>query len=165
MSKSVFEVKEDFTGIEKLLKSLKTKKFVKVGVLRGNVSRQRKEGEKRGPNNATIGLKHEFGSFSEGIPKRSFIRMPIQHRQDKIIESVLENKEKYEEALADNEEEVLFQDLGFLAEEAIQESFETQGFGQWRPNSPATIELKGSDSPLIDTAQLRKSITSKVVDG
>ena len=29
----------------------------------------------------------------------------------------------------------------------------------WPPNSPATIAAKGSDRPLIDTAEMRKSIT------
>lgn len=29
----------------------------------------------------------------------------------------------------------------------------------WPPNSPATIKKKGSDRPLIDTGELRKSIT------
>jgi len=29
----------------------------------------------------------------------------------------------------------------------------------WAPNSPRTVKRKGSDRPLIDTGQLRKSIT------
>ena len=31
--------------------------------------------------------------------------------------------------------------------------------GNWKPNAPLTIELKGSSHPLIDTGQMRQSIT------
>jgi hypothetical protein len=52
--------------------------------------------------------------------------------------------------------------LGIACEKWIQMAFATGGFGSWAPDSPATINRKGSASPLIDTAQLRRSIVSKV---
>ena len=34
----------------------------------------------------------------------------------------------------------------------------------WKPNAPSTIKAKGSDKPLIDTGELRKSIRGIVVE-
>ena len=53
--------------------------------------------------------------------------------------------------------------LGLYAESFIKQAFSSGGFGRWAPNKPNTIAQKGSDKPLIDTAQLRRSITSDVV--
>ncbi len=35
----------------------------------------------------------------------------------------------------------------------------------WAPNSPVTIAMKGSDKPLIDTAEMRKAIVYVVTNG
>lgn len=50
---------------------------------------------------------------------------------------------------------------GFVAENAAKGWFEKQENG-WPPNSPRTIAQKGSDSPLIDTGEMRKAITHVV---
>ena len=61
----------------------------------------------------------------------------------------------------DGEDKIL-ELLGVYGESIVQEAFETGGFGTWEPLSQETVEAKGSNSILIDTAQLRRSITSKV---
>jgi SOS response regulatory protein OraA/RecX len=53
--------------------------------------------------------------------------------------------------------------LGIMAEKIIQAAFESSGFGHWKPDSASTIARKGSSRTLIDTSQLRASITSDVV--
>ena len=35
--------------------------------------------------------------------------------------------------------------------------------GEWVPNKPRTIAVKGSSKPLIDTAQMINSVSAKVV--
>ena len=50
---------------------------------------------------------------------------------------------------------------GFVAENAAKGWFEKPENG-WPPNSPRTIAQKGSDSPLIDTGEMRKAITHVV---
>ena len=50
---------------------------------------------------------------------------------------------------------------GFVAENAAKAWFENPQNG-WPPNSPKTIAKKGSDSPLIDTGEMRKAITHVV---
>lgn len=46
--------------------------------------------------------------------------------------------------------------LGALAQGDVQESITSL---QSPPNSPATIALKGSSNPLIDTGEMRQSVT------
>jgi hypothetical protein len=50
---------------------------------------------------------------------------------------------------------------GIVAENAAKAWFENPQNG-WPPNSPKTIAKKGSDSPLIDTGEMRKAITHVV---
>ena len=52
---------------------------------------------------------------------------------------------------------------GMIAESAAKGWFEKPE-NHWKPNSPKTIKRKGSDSPLIDTGEMRKSITYVVED-
>jgi hypothetical protein len=58
----------------------------------------------------------------------------------------------------------ILKNIGFACEVSIQNAFASSGFGQWAPNTPKTIHRKKSASPLIDTSQLRRSISSAVVD-
>lgn len=52
---------------------------------------------------------------------------------------------------------------GMVAENAAKAWFENPRNG-WPPNSPRTIAQKGSDSPLIDTGEMRKAIAHVVRD-
>lgn len=106
------------------------------------------------------------------IPARSWLQMPLERSQD------LRAKVKEKTQLTKSERELaelaiteygdygilgeLAQAVGVSALEQIQEAFDTEGFGEWTPNSPATIRAKGSEMPLIDTGNLRNSITYKV---
>ena len=106
------------------------------------------------------------------IPARSWLQMPLERSQD------LRAKVKEKTQLTKSERELaelaiteygdygilgeLAQAVGVSALEQIQEAFDTEGFGEWTPNSPATIRAKGSESPLIDTGRLRNAITYKV---
>ena len=81
----------------------------------------------------------------------------------KLKEKRTLTSDQFEKAIKSAKAEQFMQKVGFVAEEVIQEAFSTNGYGQWKPNAPMTIEKKKSNSPLIDTGQLRRSITSKVV--
>ncbi len=50
---------------------------------------------------------------------------------------------------------------GQVAENAARDWFTNPQNG-WAPNSPLTVEEKGSSNPLIDTGQMRKAITHVV---
>lgn len=68
-------------------------------------------------------------------------------------------------ALNGNKQEVdnALHKAGMVAENAAKAWFENPQNG-WPPNSPKTIAKKGSDSPLIDTGEMRKAITHVVRD-
>lgn len=136
--------------------------FAKVGVL--SETNTRSPGEDGGTDagtNVEIGAAHEFGSQSQGVPMRSFLRMPLNQRSKQIAESAL-GGDMASELIEAGGLDLAAERLGIAAEAVVQEAFETRGFGTWPANSESTITSKGSDSPLIDTGQLRGAITSKV---
>lgn len=113
-----------------------------------------------GLNNAEIGLKNEFGSKAENIPARSFLRVPIMLELPKELKRI--KKSEWIAAIVQNGIESALTQLGLLAEGVVLGGFGSAGYGTWAPNSPYTIFLKRSDQPLIDTGELRQSITSDV---
>jgi hypothetical protein len=143
-SKIVF----NFEGLDRLLQDTKDfNKVVKVGVL-GNT------------RNASILATHEFGSITKRIPRRSVLKDTLIYKKEdleiKVIQLTIDNLGKKNGLM------IALKKLGIFAEKLIQEAFKTGGFGKWAPLSKKTIEKKKSNSILIDTAQLRRGITSKV---
>jgi hypothetical protein len=178
------EVSGDFSKLEKLIENLGKKHFVDIGIL-GEGGKT----EKGGITLAGIGAVQEFGTNKAGrgrkttISERSFIRTPLETGQEDIEKAV---EPRLEKLLEDGDIEGIFKLIGIAGEARIQEAFETEGFGEWAPNSDITIHgsnypliqkgkqltqkqianefIKGKDSavPLINTGALRQSITSKV---
>jgi phage gpG-like protein len=146
----------DFSKLEELIKKLKTKGYVDVGVL-GNESSP--DGEY---SVADYGAVHEFGSldYDNYITQRSFIKMPIETKQNDVLKDV---KLNFEKNLAEGNVKQILIDIGLGCEGVIQDAFDTGGFGIWRPIADETAKRKkGSTAILIDDGTLRKSITSKV---
>lgn len=111
--------------------------------------------------NAQIGFLHEFGSYALKIPERSFLRMPLMLF---LKDAVNEGGAKINQAIEMADVHKAYAILGIAAEKVIQEGFASGGYGNWPKLRPITIALKGSSAILIDSGQLRKSITSKVVE-
>ncbi len=145
----------NMSKLQIFVKSLDDKHHVQIGIF-GNKA-NRKKGV---ATNAELGAIHEFGSFSRGIPARSFLRMPVSTQSTQIIKETTGSSKGL---VASGKIVLLLKRLGTACENAIQRAFESRGFGTWAPDKPATVRRKGSDSPLIDTAQLRRSIASRVV--
>lgn len=170
--------------IDKLInlkEELAKKYFTRVGVLGQKTNRQpRQDGEthkeyqlrvkkllrsKEGikgntqKTNAEIGLIHEMGSLSAHIPRRSFLEMPLTLKMPNYYKVFGEQLMK---AVEDGNLHPVYVNLGIKGEQIVQLAFASRGFGMWVPNTDATEKRKGSSSPLIDTAQLRRSITSDV---
>ena len=159
MAKSKVEVKKNFKlrGLNKVLKGLKGNYYTKVGIL-GTKDNRASTG-KEAASNAEIGVVQEFGSFKNNIPARSFLRMPLIEKRKELIAAAAKERRRLERGLVKGGVKQLFALIGLKAEEIIQKAFESGGFGKWQ-------ELKHRDgTPLIDTGQLRRSITSKVVKG
>lgn len=150
-------VVSNFKPLITLQKGLDNNMGVKIGILGSTNTRE--DGDPLG--NAGVGLIQEFGSVTNKIPARSFLRMPLETKSKELAAS-LRVKSTKEKLLSGNLKGAL-QDVGFAAERIIDDAFKSRGFGNWAPNKPSTIKKKKSSTPLIDTRQLQRSITSKVV--
>lgn len=116
-----------------------------------------------GLTNPEIAAKNEFGV---GVPKRSMLRMPLHLHGDKVLKDAQADATAQMKDVAKNPRRTakkMLDRLGIAGENLVQEAFNTRGFGNWKPNAPVTIALKGSDAPLIDTAQLRHAVDSRAV--
>ncbi len=136
-------------GISALLKRLDDG-FVNVGILAGTGRH-----EDSALTVATIGFFHEFGTVT--IPERSFIRSTIQGKSKEIkavsraqLKKVINGSTTTEKGLGI---------LGAFTAGLIQEKFTSNN---WAPNTARTELRKGSSTPLIDTGQLRQSISYEV---
>mgnify|MGYP003630161513 FL=1 len=161
------EVNFSLTGLEDLKHSLKTKKNVKIGVLGDAGKREATIGKdgnqtKNSMTNAEIGAVHEFGSFSKNVPKRSFLKAPFFEKKEAFLKQMAGIVDR--DIGKNNGVDKIYSSMAVIGTAIVQQAFHTSGFGKWAPLSPQTIEKKKSASILIDSGQLRKSITSRIDD-
>lgn len=117
-------------------------------------------GEDHGGSDLTVAQVariHEFGAPSAGIPERPFLRVAIDKNRGKYVrinrESVLgmsSGRLSMEQALGR---------LGVAAKADVQVEITT---GNFAPLKPETIARKGSSKPLIDSGQMRQSVTWEI---
>jgi len=100
---------------------------------------------------------HEFGAPAANIPQRSFIRAPVDtHAEDikrlqgVLFEHVVEGKITESAAL-----DQIGAKVASWCQEAIDNGIEPA-------LADATVKRKGSSKPLVNTGQLKSSITWKV---
>lgn len=155
-------------------------KRVHIGVLGGNDARSGDESKGYVPGNAEIGAIHEFGvtggvsPFKQpgiskspvknpniNLPERSFLRMPLITRLPEAIAA--QGRAAWRKAILDKGVVFALKNLGVLAEGIVQDAFATGGFGTWAKLKKSTIRRKGSDAILVDKAELRQSVTSRVI--
>ena len=103
---------------------------------------------------AELAAIHEFGL---GVPERSFLRAWFDQNEDRarsfvteLLKAVVKGKYSKEQAL---------ELLGTKLQAEIQARISA---GIDPANAPSTIARKGSATPLIDTGQLRSSMSYKV---
>ena len=106
--------------------------------------------------NAELMYIHTNGSTLRGIPARPVIEPAIFDDKANIA---AELKTAAEGALAGNKSQMMtgLNRAGMEGQNAARGWF-VNPKNNWAPNTPATIEVKGSSKPLIDSGQLRKSI-------
>lgn len=157
-----FQKRVNLQGMRQIKKAFGENVKVKVGVLGDGA--QRTDGD-NDLNNAEIGMIQELGTADGSIPPRSWLRMPLEHEQAKIVKAVMSKKDAIADALAKGDMTLAPGIAGIAAEAAILRAFSSGGFGQWEPNAPSTIRQKGSSQPLVDTGNLSQNISSEVVKG
>lgn len=151
MSSNTFKRIKKNGGIEGLAKIIRKPGTVDVGIIDAG------QHDNSDLTVASIGFVHEFGSEKAGIPERSFMRSTLVERrkdiialQKKLLAKVVGGKMEQDQALGL---------IGEFVADAVQQKITAI---QTPPNTPATIEKKGSSNPLIDHRQLLNSITHKV---
>jgi hypothetical protein len=125
---------------------------VKVGILAAEGS----ESANKSPGLTVIDVA-TFNEFGLGVPERSFVRGYVDENENlirndikKLALLIVQGKKTTEDA------------LGLLGMKVQGEMQKRISEGIDPPNAPSTIAKKGSSKPLIDTGQLRASITYKV---
>lgn len=144
-------IKLNTKGLQALKKQLKDVE-IKVGLPKGTPRND------EGVSLIEIGATNEFGSPAKGIPERSFIRIPLDNAKEKYFKiatkqgiDILNGKQTIDGAI---------EKIGIWGQTVIKKSFTNNN---WEANSQTTIDIKGSSRPLIDSGQLRQSITWEVI--
>lgn len=145
-------------GASKMLAELRALggKTVRVGIL-DEAPKRESPGKGKKASRATlleVAAVHEFGAPAAGIPNRSFIRATvdlkaaeIQATRDKLAAQVAEGKITAQVAL---------ERLGAFVQGLVQARI-AEGIGP--ALKPETVARKKSSKPLVDTGQLRSSVT------
>ncbi len=151
------EMKYNVRGLESLIKALKVRQpKVRVGILDGHNSRSGKDGS----TNAEIGAAHEYGTVN--MVQRSFLRVPLQEFLDKKLEeSGAFNKDTFRDVIKEGTLLPWLQKIASIAEQVVIGAFDSGGYGQWSPWVNPNYE-NNTGLILVDTQQLRNSITSDV---
>lgn len=118
---------------------------VQVGVFDGEIAKV-----------ATI---HEYGAPRANIPERSYIRSTVRERRGEL-QALMARLVRLMIAGKIDERRAL-ELVGAWLVNAIKGRIVS---GPFAPLKPATIARKGSDKPLIDTGQLKNSVTFVIVD-
>jgi hypothetical protein len=103
---------------------------------------------------------HEFGSPAQGIPQRSFFRPAL----DKAMPAVGVMKPRLLNQILDGKRTIR-SGLGVIGEFLVSKIKNEIRTGTFAPLKPSTIARKGSDKPLIDTAQMINSVSYNTFTG
>lgn len=113
-----------------------------------------REGNERSITNAELMFIHTNGSPARNIPKRPTIEPTIDENKAKITEKFKNAVNKILQNKGDGKDDL--EKLGLWIVNKVKARF---GSDELAENAPSTIAKKGSDRPLIDTGQLRNSVT------
>ena len=110
-----------------------------------------------GINMATLLAIHVLGAPSRGIPQRDPLRPPLianAQQYNNLLTLNLKN------ALSDGTDpKIVYEKIGIVATNDVKDYFIT---GNFKALSEKTIKAKGSSKPLIDSGELRNSISYEV---
>lgn len=145
--------------LDALIKSFKHPPVCQVGILGGKNQRKGRA------TNAVVGAAHEFGAPARGLPQRSFLRMPLALK----LNEQLQDRGAFDNVAAKHVIEAKslkpwMKKVGLSAVAVILDAFDSSGFGNWPSLKQSTMNKKKTKQILVETQQLRDSITSRVVD-
>lgn len=161
-----FKFNFNTSKLKKIAKAWAKNPWVKVGILQGDDKR----GD--GQSNTEIASYHEFGtSVKVGktkrvlIPERSFLRMPIIDDYQNVWDQYAKTPEAKED-FAKHPKKFLNK-MGQIALQVIDDAFANGGSSRtkWASLKPSTLSQKTVNQILVETGQLRDSISYEIVDG
>lgn len=142
-----FTLKLDFSKLN--IPELKSRSG-RVGILTDSPNKKTTNAVIAELNEREFGFVNGKGAF---VPSRSTVRLPLTIKEDDI-------KKATSNAITEANQESIDKAIDVMGKaclEAIEGAFDTQGYGQWAPNAPATVKRKGSDTPMIDEGILREA--------
>lgn len=104
---------------------------------------------------------HENGSPLWHIPPRPILEPALNNSKDKLANLM---SEVMKDALDNKNITPGLEKIGMQGQNIARDWF-TNPSNNWTANSEETIKKKGSGRPLIDSGELRKSITYVIKDG
>lgn len=145
--------KNDLSKLEHIQEqlSIAKKTAIKVGVPSDVGSYE------NGASILQVGAAHEFGL---GVPRRSFIRVPMDKEQDKIKVAL---ESGFKSVMNGGDTITNLNKVGIVAQNISKTAFKNQGYGQWTDIKDETKDRKGSSKILFDTGRLVQSVSFWVV--
>lgn len=104
---------------------------------------------------------HEHGSPLWNIPPRPILEPAMEDGKEQMAELM---KDVANDALEGKNISPGLEKVGMQGQNIARDWF-TNSKNNWAKNAKSTIDKKGSDRPLIDNEDLRKSITYVIKDG
>lgn len=99
------------------------------------------------------------GGWGGPVPERPFMRNALRANRSAYLSAMRSSAAKL--VMGQTSLQQVMSKLGILAQGDIQGSITSLSSP---PNSPVTIEIKGSSKPLIDSGEMRAAVTFKVDD-
>ena len=152
----------DLSEFNYLIKNINETVYAEVGVLGRKTSKKKDD---KSVSVVDYAIAHEFGVVEHNLPRRSFIKDPLEaHLKEGINEVKGSIGKMLERGRVDKAVDI----MGMKAVEIIKKAFETENDGKWAPLSPVTVAAmkpsrKKGYKILQDTTDLLTSISSKVV--
>ena len=108
-------------------------------------------------NIATLLALNVYGAPTRGIPQRDPLRPPLIANAQRYTDLMAQG---IKNALANGTDpNIVYEKIGIVASNDVKDYFVS---GSFKPLDQKTIDRKGSSKPLIDTGELRSSITYEV---
>lgn len=157
-------------SLAKVMASVKTltKSEVLIGIPNANAARSaEEEAEKKASGepltNAELGYVHEFGVPEKNIPARPFLVPGVASVKDRVAKVLGNGARKALSGEAGAAEAALTK-AGLIAETAVKQKIDEGPFVPLAPVTLAQRQYRGrtGEKPLIDTAQMQRSVTHVV---